>query len=68
MPKVMKVREVIKMIEKDGWEYQYTRGSHRQYRHPSKSGKVTIPGHLSDELSRKTFESIFQQAQMEVPK
>jgi predicted RNA binding protein YcfA (HicA-like mRNA interferase family) len=40
----MKVREVIKLIEEDGWYLARTRGSHRQFKHPTKSGLVTIAG------------------------
>ncbi len=43
----MKVREVIKLIEEDGWYLAGTRGSHRQFKHPTKSGLVTIAGKLS---------------------
>lgn len=42
----MKVRDIIKIIEADGWVLDRTRGSHRQYRHPRKSGTVTIAGAL----------------------
>ncbi len=66
MPKRMKVREVIKLVEGDGWYLVRTRGSHRQYKHPTKPGKVTIPGHLSDTLNPKTQQSILNQAQLEV--
>ncbi len=41
----MKIRDVIKMIESDGWYLVVTKGSHRQYKHPAKSGRVTIAGH-----------------------
>jgi len=58
----MKVRDVILMIEKDGWILARTRGSHRQYRHPAKSGTVTISGHPADEVHPKTERSIFRQA------
>ena len=40
----MKVRETIRLIEEDGWVLSRTRGSHRQYKHPTKPGLVTIPG------------------------
>ena len=40
----MKVREVIKLIEEDGWYLARTRGSHRQFKHPTKSGLITITG------------------------
>jgi hypothetical protein len=39
----MKVRDLIKRIEKDGWQYMYTTGSHRHFKHPEKPGKVTVP-------------------------
>jgi predicted RNA binding protein YcfA (HicA-like mRNA interferase family) len=40
----VKVREIIRLIEEDGWVLSRTRGSHRQYKHPTKPGLVTIPG------------------------
>ena len=58
----MKVREAIKMIEKDGWFMIRRRGSPRQYKHSHKKGVVTIAGHLNDELARGTFNSISKQA------
>ena len=50
------------MIEADGWYLVATRGSHRQYKHPSKPGRVTIAGHLTDNLAPGTLNSIFKQA------
>src|SRR6056297_4126717 len=47
----MTVRDVIRLIEADGWELVATRGSHRQYKHPSKPGRVTIAGHPKDDLA-----------------
>lgn len=59
----MKVNEVIKLITKDGWyQLKSTGTSHRQYKHPIKKGRVTIPGKPSDELPPKTLKSIFEQA------
>lgn len=58
----MKVRDVIKLIEADGWSFLRQRGSHRQYRHPTKPGKVTIAGKPSDEMAPGTLGSIFRQA------
>ena len=58
----MKVREVIRMIELDGWFHVATRGSHRQFKHPRKSGRVTIAGKLSDDLAPGTLNSILKQA------
>ena len=61
----MKVRKVIKILEQDGWYLHRTRGSHRQFKHPVKSGKVTVPGKPSDELPPGTLNNIFKQAQIE---
>ncbi|NEU73843.1 type II toxin-antitoxin system HicA family toxin [Hassallia byssoidea VB512170] len=60
----MKVREIIKLIEADGWYLARTRVSHRQYKHPTKAGLVTVPGKLSDDLALGTLNSIFKQAQL----
>ena len=58
----MKVRDEIKLIEGDGWFIVRTRGSHRQYRHSTKPGLVTVPGHLSDDVAPGTLNSILKQA------
>lgn len=58
----MKVRDIIKLIEQDGWYLARTRGSHRQYKHPLKSGLVTVPGKLRDDLAIGTQNSILKQA------
>ena len=58
----MKIKEIIKIIEKDGWYLVRTRGSHRQYKHSIKKGLVTVPGKLSDELAPGTLNSILNQA------
>ena len=58
----MKVRDVIKMIERDGWFRVRTRGSHRQYKHPTKVGLVTIAGKPGDEIAPGTLNSILKQA------
>jgi predicted RNA binding protein YcfA (HicA-like mRNA interferase family) len=60
----MKVREVIKQIKKDGWYLIAEKGSHRQYKHPSKPGRVTIAGHPGHDLAPGTLNSIFKQAQL----
>ncbi len=60
----MKVREVIKLIEADGWFLDRTRGSHRQYKHPAKRGLVTVPGKPGDDLAPGTQNSILKQAQL----
>jgi len=58
----MKVKEVIKMIEQDGWFMVRIKGSHRQYKHHNKKGVVTIAGHLNDDLAKGTLNSVFRQA------
>ncbi len=50
------------MVERDGWRIVTQVGSHRQYEHPSKKGKVTIDGHPSAETAQGTFKSILVQA------
>ncbi len=64
----MKVRDIIKLIEADGWQYIGTKGDHRQYKHQTKDGRVTVAGHLSDDLHPKTLVSIFRQAKITKPK
>ncbi len=61
---LLKVRDVIKSIEADGWYLVTTKGSHRQYKHPVKPGRITIAGHPSDDLAPGTLNSIFKQAKM----
>ena len=51
----MKVRKIIKLIEKAGWFFAAQKGSHRQFKHPTIKGRVTIPGNLNDELPAGTF-------------
>ena len=58
----MKVRAVIRLLEKDGWYLARTRGSHRQYKHPEKRGLVTVAGKPSDDLAPGTLNSILKQA------
>jgi predicted RNA binding protein YcfA (HicA-like mRNA interferase family) len=60
----MKVRDIIKLIEADGWYLVVTEGSHRQYKHKSKAGRVTIAGHPNDDLSQGTLNSILKQAKL----
>ncbi len=57
-----KVKMAIDLIEKDGWFISRIRGDHRQYKHLSKKGLVTIPGKMSDDLAPGTFNSILKQA------
>lgn len=60
----MKVRDIIKLIEEDGWYILAAKGSHRQYKHPVKVGRVTIAGHPNDDLAPGTLSSIFKQAKL----
>lgn len=60
----LKVREVIKMISDDGWYLVKQVGSHRQYKHPTKSGRVTIAGKMSDDIAPGTLNSILKQADL----
>lgn len=64
----MKVREAIRLIERDGWFLVATRGSHRQYKHPAKPGRVTVAGKPSDDLAPGTLNSILKQAQLKKEK
>jgi predicted RNA binding protein YcfA (HicA-like mRNA interferase family) len=58
----VKVRDLIRLIEKDGWKHVRTRGSHRQYKHAAKKGPVTVPDHLGDDLHPDTLKSVLSQA------
>jgi predicted RNA binding protein YcfA (HicA-like mRNA interferase family) len=60
----VKVRDAMKRIERDGWYLVATRGSHRQYKHPRKPGRVTIAGNLNHDLAAGTLNSILKQAQL----
>lgn len=64
----MKVREIIKLIEQDDWYLVDTKGSHRQYKHLAKRGRVTIAGHPNDDLAPGTLNSILKQAQLKEKK
>ena len=64
----MKVRNAIDLIEADGWYLVVTKGSHRQYKHQIKPGRVTIAGHPSHDLAPGTLASILKQAQINISK
>ncbi len=57
-----KVREIIEMLEEDGWRIISQRGSHRQFKHSTKKGRVTVNGASGDNLSQFLLNSIFKQA------
>jgi len=61
---VHKVREAIKLVETDGWRLVAQRGSHRQYKHLRKPGRVTIAGKPSDDLPPALWRSILAQARL----
>ena len=63
----MKVRDVIRMLRQDGWEQVRQRGSHRQFKHPTKPGLVTVAGQPGDELARGTLNSVLRQAGLKEP-
>ncbi|MCA9870025.1 MAG: type II toxin-antitoxin system HicA family toxin [Anaerolineae bacterium] len=65
MPERRTVRELIRLIERDGWFLSRTRGSHRQFKHAVKKGTVTIAGKPGDTVHPKTLASILKQAQLE---
>jgi predicted RNA binding protein YcfA (HicA-like mRNA interferase family) len=58
----LRIFEVIRLIEKDGWYQVAQKGSHRQFKHATKKGRVTIAGNLGDEVSKGTLNSILKQA------
>jgi len=58
----MKVRDVIRRLADDGWVQVGQKGSHRQFKHPSKPGRVTVPGKPLDDLPEGTYRSILRQA------
>jgi predicted RNA binding protein YcfA (HicA-like mRNA interferase family) len=57
-----KVREMLSLLEADGWYLVAVRGSHRQFKHAAKSGRVTIAGKPSDDIAPGTLNSILKQA------
>ena len=58
----MKVSEILTLLRANGWYLVATRGSHRQFKHPQKPGRVTVAGKPSDDLAPGTLNSIFKQA------
>jgi predicted RNA binding protein YcfA (HicA-like mRNA interferase family) len=58
----MKVKELLKILEEDGWSLSRTKGSHRQYKHASKSGTVTVAGKLSADVPKGTLNAILKQS------
>ncbi len=60
----MKVRAVLRILKEDGWVIQRTRGSHRQLKHPTKRGTVTVSGNPGIEMPPGTLNSILKQARL----
>lgn len=58
----MKYKEIIRMIQEDGWVQVAQRGSHRQFKHPFKPGRVTVAGKPNDDVPHPIRKSIFRQA------
>jgi len=58
----MKAREIIKILERDGWTLSRQKGSHMQFEHPTKPGTTTVPFHGSKDISKDTLASILKQA------
>jgi predicted RNA binding protein YcfA (HicA-like mRNA interferase family) len=58
----MKVRDLLAMLQQDGWYLVVTQGSHRQFKHPNKLGRVTVPGKPGDDIAPGTLNSVLKQA------
>ena len=58
----MKVRKVIRLLDEQGWRLVSTEGSHRQFKHPTKPGRVTVSGALGDDMPKGTLASVKRQA------
>jgi len=58
----VKIREVMKLLESDGWQHVRTKGSHRQFKHPVKKGLVTVAGSPNEDLAPGTLNSVLKQA------
>ena len=62
----MKVRDIVKLLKKDGWYLIPRTGtSHKQFKHPTKVGRVTVSGNDGDDIAPGTLKSIMRQAQIE---
>lgn len=63
----MKVRDILRVFREDGWVLARTRGSHQQFKHPTKPGRVTVAGGANDDLAPGTLNSILKQAGLKPP-
>jgi len=62
----MKVRDILALLREDGWYNKRQKGSHRQLKHPTKKGTVTVAGNENDDLYQKTLKSILKQAGIDI--
>jgi predicted RNA binding protein YcfA (HicA-like mRNA interferase family) len=63
--KPIKVREILRRLEEDGWYQARMKGSHRVLKHPEKPGIVVLPGSPNDEVAPGTVRNVWKQAQLE---
>lgn len=61
----MKFRDILRILSDDGWYLARTRGSHRQYKHLTKPGLVTVAGDGNDDVAPRTLKSILKQARLD---
>jgi len=61
----VKVRDIVRLLESQGWRQVRQKGSHRAFKHPEKASVVTVPGHRNDDLPQGTLASIFKKAEVE---
>ena len=61
---MVKVRDILKLLQQDGWKQVRMRGSHRQFRHPRKPGTVTVAGKPGVEIPIGTLKNIFKQTRL----
>lgn len=64
----MTIRQIIRLLQSEGWVCVRTKGSHQQFKHPTKPGRVTVAGKASDDLAPGTLNSILKQAGLKKPK
>jgi predicted RNA binding protein YcfA (HicA-like mRNA interferase family) len=62
----VKIRDLIRILEQDGWRLARTRGSHGQYKHATKRGVVTVAGHDNDDIAKGTLNSVLKQAGLKI--
>ena len=59
-----KIRDILELLKRDGWIEIAIRGSHRQFKHPTKPGRVTVPSKPGDDVAPGTLNSILKQARL----